>query len=343
MNTYLVIFLFLFSLLELSCKSRSGNLESVNPNIPIPTKSQLITAMQNFELGQKVIQEMVPKLQNGETFKDYKPHPILKIKTTSKSANQAFSEKTKGKNILEDLNNDRNYFSSLLGKKAELKSHIKTLDKTRHPYNDAYKTIKGWTGDAELARLKGFKSETSIKSESFFDFFMGILDNSHKEPNDSITTTEKILNTMEGVYPSKGWNLYLKQNQKKDITFTKENVPRFLYFEKATLGKNPTWFENNMAPALNTKKSGIYIPYLGSKEDDYKDFVVQNEKDLSIWFKKAAKSIFLGDENILSELPHDIKITTKTGLLGKNKDYPVYYLDSDGKLKPLTKAALATF
>lgn len=320
MNTYLVVFLFLFSLLELSCKSRSGRLESENP---IPTKTVTAQDMKDFKLGQDIIQNKVPKIQ--AKFKDYKPSPILKIKTENEAANQAFSEKTEGENILRDVNEDRKYFSSLLNQNSEMNTHIQTLEFTRKSYMNEYKDI---TSQSKLPQMKLFKPETSIKSDSFFDFFMGILDAKHKEPLDNITFSEgyqnnNILKTffsaLVNCLPKKISDYFevMKGNVKND------NDIHFLYLEKATLDENKQWFENKESPQVQ-----IYIPFLGKNEDDYKSLVVENEKDLSNWLKKAAK---------------EIGVTNPTQTEIKINDYPVYYLDSDGKLKPLTKAALETF
>ncbi len=323
MNTYLVIFLFLFSLLELSCKSRSGRLESEDP---IPTKTVTAQDMQYFKIGQDIIQNKVPKI-NAE-FQSYKPSPILKIKTKSKAANQAFSENTKGENILHDVHEDRNYFSSLLHGNEEMNTHIQTLEFTRKSYINEYRDI---TSQSKLPQMKLFKPETSIKSDSFFDFFMGILDAKHKEPHDNITFSEgysdkNTLKTffsslLNEILPKKISDYFevMKGNVKKD------NGIHFLYLEKTTLEQNNQWFENENIPQAKR----IYIPFLGKNEEHYKSLVVENEKDLSIWLKKAAKEI-------------DAKTNpTKTEV--KIENYPVYYLDSDGKLKPLTKAALEKF
>jgi hypothetical protein len=367
MNTYLVIFLFLFSLLELSCKSRSGNLESVNPKDPkpkdpiptsenpIPTKSTLIAAMQNFELGQNVIQEMVPKLQNSETFNNYTPYPFVKINTKHNAANQAFSPENfkEGGNLLEDIKRDAEYFAQVGQDKSG--KNLSMLKEYRKPFLFNYDDPR----NGQLLFGKLFIPETSIKSEEFFDFFMGILDQENRRPNDKIEKSNLdhfklwkvgVIRASEGPYPREGekvtgiggFDLILKdKDNKTTFTFKHDKPPRFLYLAKDTFDKNLQWFENKKIPTLNTREIGIYIPYLGQNTFSYNKLQVFEAKDLSDWIKIASKELF----SPINNLPDEIKIYSKQTVLLANEDKgnPVYYLDSDGKLKPLTKAALATF
>ena len=351
MKIYLVIFL--FSLLELSCKSRSGHLESENP--VIRTKSDFIAAMKNFELGQKVIQEMVPKLQNGEKFEDYKPYPFVKISIKHEAANQAFSPENfrEEGNLLEDIRRDTKYFAHV-GQDTS-GNNLSMLETYRKPFLGKYNA----PGNGKILLGKLFIPETSIKSDEFFDFFMGILDQEHKQPNDKIVKSEidqfkvwetGVIRSVEGPYPRagvfgiNGYDLILKNKTGSTIsTFTYDKLPRFLYLAKDKCDHNPQWFENKNIPTSLTSKQGIYIPYLGENKFEYNKLPVFEAKDLSHWIKIASNEIFALID--INNLPDSIKIYSKqtVPLAKEDTGSPVYYLDSDGKLKPLTKEALEKF
>ena len=362
MKKIIFVIFFLFSVLEFSCKSRgphSGGGGAPDPDPDLITNYR--EAMKSFKVGQDIINEGVPKLANGSDFNQYAPFPLVSFDTGKyhKAANQAYAGDTQGKDLLKDARRDREYFSNIAKAKNlqgnTTSNHLRILKDVRRPYlNDYMKSSL----NSFVVGQKFFAPETSIKSNSFFDFFMGLLGKKHRRPNDTIASMlQWELKIGEGAYPRAHKTLastdiillkasreevkafkYLKSDNEEVVQdFNSKQTSRFLFLTKARVEKNAHWFKDE--PEISTLNTGIYIPYLGRDEEAHKADIVRNVEDLSNWVKKASKSIF--DTIPEGDLQDEISIKSHSNFK-KIEDF-VYYLESDGKLVRLTKKALATF